>query len=131
MSLSSPNPDLLALARAIRHLRRERNLPQEALGLSAGLSGRHVSAIERGKQEPRMTTLVRLAGALGMSAAELFDAMEKEKLGEDQTRVATGDHAPLARPVTGQPQPQRFTRSADEWPVGSARSSSTSTRLRR
>lgn len=58
--------------RALRRLRRERDLSQEALARQAGLAPQHVSELERGRKEPRLTTLVQLADALGMPLAELL-----------------------------------------------------------
>lgn len=67
-----PAPELLALAGAIRHLRRERELSQEALAFAAGVHPKHVSEIERANKDPRATTVVRLADALGVTVAELY-----------------------------------------------------------
>lgn len=39
---------------------------------AAGLSLRHVNAVERCEREPSLGTLGRLARALGVDAAELF-----------------------------------------------------------
>jgi hypothetical protein len=86
--------------------------------------------IERGVQEPRFTTMVRLAEGLGMSVAELFHTVEGHRLGADDARPAE-TLAPPPRPESARRQPQRFTRTVDEWPIGSDRSSSASTRPRR
>ena len=70
--MAEPAPELLALAGAIRHLRRERELSQEALAYAAGVHPKHVSEIERANKDPRTTTVVRLADALGVTVAELY-----------------------------------------------------------
>jgi DNA-binding XRE family transcriptional regulator len=69
---AQPTAELLALGGAIRHLRRERELSQEALAFAAGVHPKHVSEIERANKDPRTTTVVRLAEALGVSVAELY-----------------------------------------------------------
>jgi len=80
-ALVPPTPELLALAGAIRHLRRERELSQEALAYAAGVHPKHVSEIERANKDPRTTTVARLADALGVTVAELHElsAGEAEK----------------------------------------------------
>lgn len=121
----TPAPDLLALAKAIRHLRRERGLPQEALGAAAGLSGRHVSVIERAERDPRATTIVRLADALGVTLAELFGEAEEQSRNAADAR----EPKPGARPeprATARPS-HRYKRMNGDWPAGSLRSSSAST----
>jgi len=75
---SQPAPELLALAGAIRHLRRERDLSQEALAFAAGVHPKHVSEIERANKDPRTTTVLRLADALGVTVAELYDLSETQ-----------------------------------------------------
>ncbi|MFL5817297.1 MAG: helix-turn-helix domain-containing protein [Conexibacter sp.] len=72
--LAPPAPELLALAGAIRHLRRERELSQEALAYAADIHPKHLSEIERANKDPRSTTVVRLADALGVRVAELYEA---------------------------------------------------------
>jgi transcriptional regulator with XRE-family HTH domain len=71
--LSPPTPELLALGGAIRHLRRERELSQEALAYAADIHPKHLSEIERANKDPRSTTVVRLADALGVRVADLYE----------------------------------------------------------
>ena len=71
--LAQPAPELLALGGAIRHLRRERELSQEALAYAADIHPKHLSEIERANKDPRSTTVVRLAEALGVPVAELYE----------------------------------------------------------
>ncbi len=70
-AIAEPAAELLALANAIRHLRREREMSQEALAFAAGVHPKHVSEIERANKDPRTKTVVRLADALGVTVAEL------------------------------------------------------------
>ncbi|MDO8213449.1 helix-turn-helix domain-containing protein [Conexibacter sp. CPCC 206217] len=70
--MSGRSPHLSSLARNIRHLRRERELSQEALAAAAGMHPKHLSEIERGNKDPRATTVARLADALGVTIGELY-----------------------------------------------------------
>jgi transcriptional regulator with XRE-family HTH domain len=74
---TQPTPELLALAAGIRHLRRERELSQEALAFAADIHPKHLSEIERANKDPRSTTVVRLAEALGVDVAALYEARGK------------------------------------------------------
>ncbi len=56
------------------NLRRERKrvgLSQDALADKAGIDRTQVSVFERGTQEPKLGSLVNLAGALGCTIADL------------------------------------------------------------
>lgn len=102
MFVSSPSPELLALAHAIRRLRRARELSQEALAAMAGVNPKHLSEIERANKDPRATTVIRLAEALGLTPAELY-AHTEETPSEDGGKPAAGsgtspDGGPRARP---------------------------------
>lgn len=60
------------LAVLLRTLRTERHLSQEELAERAGLHRNFVSLIERGKSQPTVDNLFRLADALEISAVELI-----------------------------------------------------------
>jgi transcriptional regulator with XRE-family HTH domain len=75
---TQPSPELLALAGAIRHLRRERELSQEALAYAADIHPKHLSEIERANKDPRSTTVARLAKALGVTVAALYEARSRK-----------------------------------------------------
>jgi transcriptional regulator with XRE-family HTH domain len=70
--MSDNDPRLVALGRALRKARRDRDLSQEAVGQLAGMHPNHVGTIERGTKDLRATTLLRLVEALDMSPADLF-----------------------------------------------------------
>jgi transcriptional regulator with XRE-family HTH domain len=76
---AQPAPELLALAGAIRHLRRERELSQEALAYAADIHPKHLSEIERANKDPRATTVVRLADALGVAVSALYEASDAKR----------------------------------------------------
>jgi transcriptional regulator with XRE-family HTH domain len=55
----------------LRRIRRDRGLSQEALADLAGVHRTEASLLERAGREPRLSTLVKLAGALEAPAEEL------------------------------------------------------------
>jgi transcriptional regulator with XRE-family HTH domain len=63
---------LVAFGRTVRKARRDRDLSQEALAGLAGLSAKHVGEIELAKKDPRLTTVLKLAGALELRSSELL-----------------------------------------------------------
>lgn len=71
-----PAPELLALGRRLRQIRRSRELSQEALAAIADIHPKHLSEIERANKDPRATTVIRLADALGVPVAELYEEDE-------------------------------------------------------
>ena len=76
MSPSAKNAPDQALATVLRHSRRERGGTQEDIAHGAGLTVAGFARIERGQSNPRWTTVVRIAGALEISLAELVAAVE-------------------------------------------------------
>jgi len=60
-----------ALGKAIRQLREERGMTQEALAHAAGVTVGHLSTIERGHSNPTWATVKSVAAALGASMVEI------------------------------------------------------------
>lgn len=65
-----------AFGQAVRRLRLDAGLSQEALAHAAGLSTVYVSEIERGRRTPSIRTVVKLGTGLGIRPGRLLDAME-------------------------------------------------------
>jgi transcriptional regulator with XRE-family HTH domain len=61
----------------VQRLRREKGWSQEDLAFESGLHRTYVSGIERGKRNPTVVILARLAKALGTDAAELVCSRKK------------------------------------------------------
>jgi transcriptional regulator with XRE-family HTH domain len=55
--------------------RRAADLSQDDLGFRASLHRTEISQLERGLRLPRIDTLIKLAGALGISVGGLLDGM--------------------------------------------------------
>ena len=57
----------------IKELRAERELSQEELADRAGISRQYLSRLEIGRHDPSLSTLVKLAKALGVKPGELLE----------------------------------------------------------
>jgi transcriptional regulator with XRE-family HTH domain len=62
----------------LRELREARNISMRTLASQSGLSANALSMIERGKTSPSVSTLYKLADAMGVSITAFFDS-ESEK----------------------------------------------------
>lgn len=62
--------------RNLAYCRRRAKLSQEELAVRASMHRTAVGMIERAERVPRIDTLVKLAGALEISAGELLDGLE-------------------------------------------------------
>lgn len=65
------SPAHAAYGLAIRDLRAERGISQEALAHAADLDRTYVSGIERGLRNPSLTNLLKIAAALDVKVSEL------------------------------------------------------------
>lgn len=60
-----------AFGHVLREFRVKASLSQEALALEAGVDRTFVSLLERGKRQPSLETIFRIAAVLGVSPATL------------------------------------------------------------
>ena len=67
-----------AFGKVLRRLRRQRGLTQEQLGLEADLRRTYVSVLELGRQQPSLTSILKLATALGERPGTLVDLAADE-----------------------------------------------------
>ena len=76
MPISSPrhayDPALVSLGAAIRAARLERGISQEQLAHLSAIDRSNLSSIERGAQNPGIVSILRVASAMEMTAAQLF-----------------------------------------------------------
>lgn len=61
------------VAANVRRLRKGRGLTQEQLAHDAGIDLTYLGGIERGRRNPSLAVLVRLADALGVQPPALFE----------------------------------------------------------
>ena len=73
---NTSGPFDLPFGAALRQVRLAAGLSQEQLGLEAGVQRNFISPIETGQNQPTITTIAKLARALGMKASELVAVAE-------------------------------------------------------
>ncbi len=66
------SPTTIAFGAAVRTLRVERGFAQESFAAHARMDRSYYGAIERGEFNVSLETIVKLAGALGVTAAEVL-----------------------------------------------------------
>jgi transcriptional regulator with XRE-family HTH domain len=74
--MAQRDPLLVGLGEAIRSLRDELGVSQERLGLESGVHRNYIGGIERAERQPSVTTLARLAQALGVKPSDLLALAE-------------------------------------------------------
>lgn len=62
----------------VRRLRSEQGFSQESFAYRCGLHRTYVGIIERGEKAVTIVTAEKIAGALGMTLAGLFEELERE-----------------------------------------------------
>ena len=67
----------LDFGKALKRLRKERNLSQEKLADLSGLDRSYISILERNLKLPSLNTILALASGLGIKASEFIMEMEK------------------------------------------------------
>lgn len=67
----------LPFGAALRRVRLSVGMSQERLGLEAGVQRNFISLIETGHNQPTISTIAKLARALGMKASQLVAEAEK------------------------------------------------------
>lgn len=70
---------MTTLGQKIVKTRVDKRMKQKDLHEKAGLSQRYLSAVENDKVDPRLTTVRRIAEALGVTLAELVEGTTEEE----------------------------------------------------
>ncbi len=70
-------PEGEVFGRRLRELRQKRGVTQEQLSASTGLTEGYISNMERGLKVPSLTTILRIAVALGCKVTELVSVFDK------------------------------------------------------
>lgn len=78
MSQEAPKPEDRMLGRVLRSLRERRGLSQEDAAFAAGIHRAQYGRYEAGQNAPTFLTVVRIARSLGVPAAEVATAVERE-----------------------------------------------------
>lgn len=66
----------IVFGRILRQFRKDINFSQEKLSQESGLDRTYISLLERGLRQPTLTSLLKLAAALGVSTVNLVAAVE-------------------------------------------------------
>jgi transcriptional regulator with XRE-family HTH domain len=75
---------LKTFGKAVRKLREERGLSQEALADLCGLHRTYIGGIERGERNVGLLNVLRIAKALGVEPSVLLADFEMERLDNTQ-----------------------------------------------
>lgn len=67
---------LVAIGKAIRQVREDRQLSQDQLASKSGLDRSYVSSIENGKRNVSIQNLSKIANSLGVSLTEIVQLAE-------------------------------------------------------
>jgi transcriptional regulator with XRE-family HTH domain len=65
-----------AFGQAVRNSRVSHGWSQEELASATGLDRTYISGIERGKRNPTLKIICRIASALGVTPSELLDGIQ-------------------------------------------------------
>lgn len=68
----------LAFGKVLRSYRLRKDLTQEQLGWQARIDRKFISALERGRKEPGLATLLRISRTLGVPVGEFMNEVERE-----------------------------------------------------
>ena len=75
-------PETEALAMRIKAYRKQKSKNQFEMACYTGLSIEEISLIERGKTDPKLSTLQKLAAYMGVTVSTLLDTEQRTE--EDQ-----------------------------------------------
>ncbi len=80
MSGTPPITPHAAFGLALHKHRKAAGMSQEQLGLESGVQRNFISLIETGQNQPTITTIFKLAAALGVKPSKLVQEAEKQGL---------------------------------------------------
>src|SRR3954466_7664465 len=92
--MSKEEPLFAALGSRIRGLRKQRGLTQISFGVASGLHRTYVADIERGARNLSLANVSKIATALEISIAQLFDGIDQRYLINLETHPQGVDRQP-------------------------------------
>src|SRR4029450_13051963 len=87
--------DLLALGHRLRHYRRAKGLTLDELGAAVGRAASHLSLIENGRREPKLSLLQALATTLDVPLSELLAAEPPSRRAALEISLERAQQAPV------------------------------------
>lgn len=72
-------PETVALANRVKAYRKKESKNQLDMAFDTGLSIEEISLIERGKTDPKLSTLQKLAAYMGIMVSSLLETEYKER----------------------------------------------------
>ena len=79
------------LGTSLREWRTRRQFTQEQLAERSGLSYKFIGEIERGRGNPTVDTVARLANALNIAIADLFGDTENDRVARGEYQISKRD----------------------------------------
>jgi transcriptional regulator with XRE-family HTH domain len=73
----------------IGDLRKQKGLTQEKLAEKMGVSPKYLSSIERGKENPTLTTIINLAQSMDVEISDIFTFIEVEDPSKRKSLIAS------------------------------------------
>ena len=67
------------LGRVLKQVRQEKNMTQSQLAETCKLDLDYIGKIERGKRQPSISTLFKIADALDIPVADILQSVEKQR----------------------------------------------------
>ena len=80
------NKQLQYVVSRIREIRRQKSMSQLELSVKTNMSQSFLASVEKGKKQPSVLTLLRIASALEVSPGAFFH--ENENMSKDETKEA-------------------------------------------
>jgi len=103
----------------LRRQRNQRRLTLEMLSAKVGMSPQHLSEIESGKRDPRLSSIERMAEAMGMTVLIVPEAMAPELRRYIAHKGRTYTTKPfISQPFTGQLSAPAGNATATHEPTG-------------
>jgi transcriptional regulator with XRE-family HTH domain len=105
----------------LRRQRNQRRLTLENLSAKVGMSPQHLSEIESGKRDPRLSSIERMAEAMGMTVLIVPEAMAPELrryIAHNGRTYTTKPFTFTTQPVAGQPSTPATKATAAPEPTG-------------
>ena len=82
-----------AIGNNIKRHRKARNMTQADLAEKIGVDNSAVSMWERGKNEPRMGMIVKVADALGIAVSDITEGIDAPRISRDDEDILRAYHA--------------------------------------